>query len=67
MDQLIMLLRQYLANSVVLASTSHGFHWNVEGPLFSEYHDLFGGYYEDIDGTVDVIAEWMRAFDVQAP
>lgn len=67
MDQLIILLRQYLANSVVLASTSHGFHWNVEGPLFSEYHDLFGEYYEDIDGTIDTIAEWMRAFDVQAP
>ena len=67
MDQLIGLLRQYLANSVVLASTSHGFHWNVEGPLFEEYHELFGNYYEDIDGTVDTIAEWMRSFDVQAP
>lgn len=67
MDQLIGLLRQYLANSVVLASTAHGFHWNVEGPLFEEYHELFGSYYEDIDGTVDTIAEWMRAFDVQAP
>ena len=67
MDQLIGLLRQYLANSVVLASTAHGFHWNVEGPLFEEFHELFGSYYEDIDGTVDTIAEWMRAFDVQAP
>lgn len=67
MDQLIGLLRQYLANSVVLASTAHGFHWNVEGPLFEEYHELFGNFYEDIDGTVDTIAEWMRAFDVQAP
>ena len=67
MDQLIGLLRQYLANSVVLASTAHGFHWNVEGPLFSEFHDLFGGYYEDVDATIDTIAEWMRAFDVQAP
>lgn len=67
MDQLIGLLRQYLANSVVLASTAHGFHWNVEGPLFEEFHELFGEYYEDINGTVDAIAEWMRAFDVQAP
>lgn len=67
MDQLIGLLRQYLANSVVLSNTAHGFHWNVEGPLFEEYHELFGEYYEDVDGTVDTIAEWMRAFDVQAP
>lgn len=67
MDQLILLLRQYLSNSVVLANMAHGFHWNVEGPLFEEYHELFGNYYEDIDGTIDTIAEWMRAFDVQAP
>lgn len=67
MDQLIGLLRQYLGNSVVLASTAHGFHWNVEGPLFEEFHELFGKYYEDIDGTIDTIAEWMRSFDIQAP
>lgn len=67
MDGLIALLRQYLANTVVLANTAHGFHWNVEGPLFEEYHELFGDIYEDVDGTIDTIAEWMRKFDVQAP
>ena len=67
MDQLLTLLKQYLANSVVLASTAHGFHWNVEGPLFSEYHELFGEYYEDVDGSIDTIAEWIRAFDAQSP
>lgn len=67
MDQLLTLLKQYLANSVVLASTAHGFHWNVEGPLFSEYHELFGEYYEDVDGSIDTIAEWIRAFDTQSP
>jgi starvation-inducible DNA-binding protein len=67
MDQLIALLRRYLANSVVFASTAHGFHWNVEGPMFTEYHEFFGEIYEDVDGTVDTIAEWMRKFDVQSP
>jgi len=67
MDGLIALLKQYLANSVVFANTAHGFHWNVEGPLFEEYHELFGDIYEDVDGTIDTIAEWMRKFDVQAP
>lgn len=67
MDQIIAMLRQYLSNSVVFASTSHGFHWNVEGPLFHQFHELFGDIYEDVDGTIDVVAEWMRKFDVQAP
>lgn len=67
MNQIIAMLRQYLSNSVVYSSTAHGFHWNTEGPLFSEYHELFGSIYEDVDGTLDTIAEWMRMFDVQAP
>ena len=67
MDQLISLLRKYLANSVVFASTAHGFHWNVEGPMFTEYHEFFGEIYEDVDGTIDTFAEWLRKFDVQSP
>lgn len=67
MEQVIGMLKQYQANSVVFSSAAHGFHWNVEGPLFSQYHELFGKIYEDVDGTVDVIAEWTRAFDAQAP
>lgn len=67
MTALVEPLKQYQANSVVFANTAHGFHWNVEGPLFEEFHELFGKIYEDVDGTIDVIAEWMRVFDVQAP
>lgn len=67
MYELIESLKRYQANSVVFSSAAHGFHWNVEGPLFTEYHELFGEIYADVDGTVDTIAEWIRVFDVQAP
>lgn len=67
MEALIAALKQYQANSVVFASAAHGFHWNVEGPLFTEYHEFFGDIYSDVDGTIDTIAEWMRSFDVKAP
>jgi starvation-inducible DNA-binding protein len=67
MDQLISLLKKWQANSFVMASAAHGFHWNVEGPLFTQYHDFFGKIYEDVDGTIDIISEWLRKFDVQAP
>jgi starvation-inducible DNA-binding protein len=67
MEQLIRMLRMYLANSVVFSNAAHGFHWNVQGPLFTEYHEFFGEIYEDVDGTLDEIAEWLRKFNVPAP
>ena len=67
MEQIIQLLKKWQANSVVFASTAHGFHWNVEGPLFTQYHEFFGKIYEDVQSSVDLIAEWIRKFDSQAP
>ena len=67
MDTIINLLKQWQANSVVLYSTAHGFHWNVEGPLFTQYHAFFEKIYTDIYETVDTIAEFLRKYDVPAP
>jgi len=67
MEELILELKRYQANSVVLYSTAHGFHWNVEGPLFTQYHEFFEQIYTDVYGTIDTIAEWLRKFDVKAP
>jgi starvation-inducible DNA-binding protein len=67
MEQLISLLKKWQANSFVMSNAAHGFHWNVEGPLFTQYHDFFGKIYEDVDGTIDIISEWLRKFDTQAP
>ena len=67
MEQLIAMLKKWQANSVVFYSTAHGFHWNVEGPLFTQYHSFFKEIYEDVDDTIDTIGEWLRKFDVVAP
>lgn len=67
MEQLIAMLNKYLANSVVFSTTAHGFHWNVEGPMFTEYHEFFGEIYEDVDGTIDTIAEWLRILNQKSP
>lgn len=67
MEALISALKQYQANSVVFANAAHGFHWNVEGPLFTEYHEFFGEIYSEVNGSIDTIAEWLRAFDVRSP
>ncbi len=67
MEQLIQKLKQLQANSIVLQSTAQGFHWNVEGPLFTQYHSLFKSIYEDVYSSVDTVSEWMRKLDVVAP
>ena len=67
MSELIGSLKQWQANSLVLYSTAHGFHWNVEGALFTQYHAFFKEIYEDVFESIDDIAEWQRKLDAPAP
>lgn len=46
---------------------AHGFHWNVEGRDFQEYHDLFGSIYEEVYSSVDGFAERIRTIQAYAP
>ena len=61
-------------NLKVLQATSfsyyvkaHQFHWCVEGPNFPQYHKFLGKLYEDIYGTIDIIAEYIRSLDSYTP
>lgn len=58
--QLVESLQEVLAHNVVLYFSAHRAHWNVQGPDFSEYHDLFGEIYEDTYGSIDPFAENIR-------
>jgi starvation-inducible DNA-binding protein len=44
-----------------------GFHWNVEGSLFPQYHTLFGNIYSEVYGSIDTFAEELRALRIYAP
>jgi starvation-inducible DNA-binding protein len=46
---------------------AHGYHWNVEGSDFSQYHSLFADIYEDVYSSIDPIAENLRKLDEYAP
>jgi len=46
---------------------AHFYHWNVEGPDFSQLHDLFGRIYEEVYASVDPFAEKIRAMGTYAP
>jgi starvation-inducible DNA-binding protein len=67
MDELISAMKQCLGNTFVMYFKTHGFHWNVEGIHFSQYHEFFAELYEDLYGAVDPLAEELRALDTYAP
>lgn len=57
---------------VVAAATSMylsaaGAHWNVTGTDFTEYHALFGEIYEDVQGSIDPLAENILKLGGRAP
>jgi starvation-inducible DNA-binding protein len=67
MDELVQQTKVVLASTFAFYLKAHNFHWNVEGPNFPQYHELFKGVYEDAWGAVDEIAEHIRALDAYAP
>ena len=60
-------LAKLLGSVVVFKFTAHGFHWNVKGKDFREFHDFFGAIYEDVDGSIDPIAESILKLGYDAP
>jgi len=60
-------LKTLLADVVTMYFVAHGYHWNVEGQDFSQYHALFADIYEDVYSSVDPIAENIRKMGEYAP
>lgn len=67
MDKLIESLKIVLADTFAFRVKAQYYHWNVEGPDFMQYHDLFGKLYTSADSDVDMIAEHIRAMGAYAP
>ena len=60
-------LSRVLADSYALYLKTHGFHWNVTGPMFTTLHTLFETQYTELALAVDEIAERIRALGTPAP
>ncbi len=56
-----------LADNIALKFKSQGYHWNVEGDDFKQYHDFFGEIYDDYEDATDTYAEWLRMLQTYAP
>jgi starvation-inducible DNA-binding protein len=60
-------LAELLADTVTLHYLAHGYHWNVKGPEFSQFHDFFAEIYEDFAESEDAMAENIRKLGYDAP
>ena len=60
-------LSKLLADTYSLYLKTHGFHWNITGPMFNTLHQMFEIQYNELWTAADVIAERIRALDVYAP
>ena len=62
-QKLAVLLSEVVTAKFIL----HGYHWNVLGPDFGEFHEFFASLYEDYDGSIDPLAENILKLGYPAP
>ena len=60
-------LSRLLADTYTLYLTTHNFHWNVTGPMFTSLHTMFMQQYTELWNAVDPIAERIRSLGHAAP
>jgi len=60
-------LKVLLASTQSFAIKTQNFHWNVEGSNFPQYHDFFNTLYEDVNATIDPVAEYIRVLGAYTP
>lgn len=60
-------MKVLLANVYATGLKAQYYHWNVTGPQFPMWHEFFGDFYEEVNGSIDKIAEEIRTLDTFAP
>ncbi len=60
-------LGKALASFYVLYHKTHGYHWNVTGPMFYSVHKLTDDQYQDLAEAIDAVAERIRSIGFAAP
>ena len=60
-------LAHLLSDVVALGFITQGYHWNVKGMNFAQFHQFFADIYEDVDSAIDPLAENIRKIGFDAP
>ena len=66
-ESMIETAKTVMADTFKFYILAHNYHWNVEGPDFSQYHSLFGDIYNEVWTALDTIAEEIRAMNAFVP
>lgn len=66
-EELISALKILMADEYALYFKAHGHHWNIEGRMFSQYHEFYSEIAEDVYGSIDPTAENLRKLGAYAP
>ena len=67
MEKLIEAMKRLFATNYQYYVKAHGFHVNVVGADFVQYHQLFSEVYEFADDATDTIGEHIRVLEAIAP
>jgi starvation-inducible DNA-binding protein len=67
MDDLKKAMKVAFASEYAFALKAQNFHWNVEGPLFPQLHELFGKIYDEAYASIDDFAENIRKLGSYTP
>lgn len=67
LEELQELTKKAFATTYGFSLVAACYHWNVVGPDFLQYHDLFGKVYNEVDGKIDVFAEQIRGIQAYTP
>jgi starvation-inducible DNA-binding protein len=60
-------LKVLLGSTFAFYVKIHGFHFNIEGDNFPQYHEFLGDFYTEVYGSIDPIGEYIRTLDSYAP
>lgn len=54
------IIKRALANHIESSLIVKGYHWNIEGIEFNQYHSFFDEIYSEYDSQIDRLAEYIR-------
>jgi DNA-binding ferritin-like protein len=66
-SQVITALQKAAGDVAVMYTHAHGYHWNVRGSDFAQYHALFEAIYTDVYESIDPLAENILKMGGNAP
>lgn len=65
MEKIIHKLNQFLADLIVFYRKLQNYHWNIQGKDFFVIHAKLEEYYDEINESIDEVAEYILSRDAQ--